>query len=147
MSWLLEEILTTLDLAGRALKHLPPERIRPKLNHWPDFTRELAEAYGYSGDPYNLYKKDRVIRVKGASQDEMTALDTFLSWWPYLTREQFQVITARHMGLSWRAIARIRKKRQERPYSPQYSKRIYNEGLVEIYGRLNGSKLGMEAAD
>ena len=134
----MDQILTTLDLAGQALKHLPPERIKPKLTHWPDHTKALAEAYGYSGDPMNLYGRDRVVRVKGASQDEMTALDTLLDWWALMTHEQFQIVTARHMGLSWRAISRIRRNRRERPNSHESCRQIYRGALVEVYAKLNG---------
>jgi hypothetical protein len=134
-----DQIKEVLSLAGAALKHLPAERIHPKLTHWPDYTRAVAESYGYAdGDPYNLYHRNRVIRSRGASREESTALDTLLEWWPWLTQEQFQVLCARHMGLSWRAVSRIRRKRKERPNSHEACRQLYRGAIGVIYGRLNG---------
>ena len=136
----MQEIRKTLLLAGRALKHLPSERIKPHMTMFPGVVLAVAESYGYNdGDPLKLYRRERIVRSRGASSEEISALDELLGLVLWLDDDQRKVICARAMCLSWRAIGKIRHRRGERPYSHEGCRQVHRGAVVVIYKKLNGA--------
>ena len=81
----------------------------------------------YLGDPYRLYRGIPDTRIRGASHEEIAALDWLLERLPRLEQDERRILVARSMGWSWRKIKAIRKARRERPN--------HNEALLGIYER------------
>jgi len=104
----LDFVLDTIGLAGRALKRLPPERLKRPLTQWPDIARDPNEAYGYG--------EARPFRPT-PSRDEVTALDRLADWLWLLDPDERRVVVARGMGLSWRAISRSSRELRHRSES------------------------------
>ncbi len=131
----MDQIIHTLDMAAGALRRLPGPRRQP-LTLWVPYAREAAEAYGWGGDPMKLYRGP-VVRQMGASKEEIDALDTvFGVFWPLLSQEQMQLLLGRHMGMSWRRLARERQKRAQKPASHTACRRLYEDILIDLRASL-----------
>ncbi len=96
------DVLADLMLAGRALKHLPPERLDRAVTWWPSIVRDASEAYGYHA---------AVAPRLRATLDEINALDRVLDAAWVLDGSERRLVLARAMGFSWRRIMRQRRRR------------------------------------
>lgn len=101
----LDHVLDTIGLAGRALRRLPPERLKRAVTLWPVVVHDAEEAYGYA----------EAGRFRPApTREEVSALDRLADWLWLLEPDERRVVVARGMGLSWRAISRASRERRHR---------------------------------
>ena len=102
---ILDHVLDTIGLAGRALNRLPPERLKRAVTLWPAVVHDSQESYGYGeGRPFR----------PAPTRSEVTALDELAAWLWLLEPDERRVVVARGMGLSWRAISRASRERRHR---------------------------------
>ena len=118
-------VLKDLELAGKALKALPPEKINSAVTYWPEVLHTKMEAYGW---------EDAVLPSRnGATSEEITALDRTLVRILKLSESDRRLVIARAMGFSWR---KIMKYRQRNGDGVRHSnlKRLFRNAIFSMAG-------------
>jgi len=101
----INQVLSDLALAGKALKALPPERINSAVTFWVEVLHTKNEAYGWDSAT--------IPTLRGATSEEISALDRTLIRLFKISESNRRLVMARAMGLSWRKIMKYRRLRGE----------------------------------
>lgn len=129
-AWLREpdqwQIAELVRVAARALAMLPPIKgPGDQLAWWPDVKRERGD---YGWDEAALPRRD-------ASRDEIEALAMLERLWTPLDADARAILVMRGLGMSWRAIARVRRRIARRlglPLSHESCRLIHRAALMVV---------------
>jgi len=109
MTW--EAVALRLKEAARTLQAMPMDKPKGYRAMWPDAPHDARTAYGYYGDPLNLYKRERqmpdmrYVPEPGA----IDRMDEALSWLHWLKKDQALIVEAVSRGIRKVTLARKMK--------------------------------------
>lgn len=132
MTW--QDVDRRLREAARTLQAMPMDRPRGYRVMWPDVPKDAQTAYGYYGDPLNLYRRERQmpdIRVI-PSPAEIDRMDEVLGWLAWLPKDEGMIVEAVARGIYMVTLAR------KLGCHAVTIRRVYRRGCQMIASRLQG---------
>lgn len=133
-TWTWEAVATRLKEAARTLQTMPTDKPKGYRAMWPDAPHDARTAYGYYGDPLNLYKRERQMPDVRFTPEPgaIDRMDECLGWLHWLSKDHGYVVEAVARGVRILTIARKRK------VQPITIRRQFRRGCQIIAGKLNG---------
>ena len=94
--WTMAAVESRIAEAIDTLKRVPAPDIQRNVTRWPEFIRDVHEAYGYAHTR---------LRLAPAAPEAITRLDETLEWLRWLPPAAQRILWSRAGGFSWRKIA------------------------------------------
>lgn len=132
-AWTWEAVAARLKEAARTLQTMPTDKPKGYRAMWPDAPHDARTAYGYYGDPLNLYKRERQMPDVRFTPEPgaIDRMDECLGWLHWLSKERGMIVEAISRGVRTQTLVR------KVGMKAHTIRREYRMGCREIARRLN----------
>ena len=131
--WTWQDVADRLKEAARTLQAMPAEKPMGYRVMWPDAPHDARTAYGYYGDPLNLYRRERQMPDVRFTPEPgaIDRMDEALSWLHWLPKRRGAIVEAVSRGCR---TAWVAKQAEVKGYTVR---REYRRGCQVIAEKLN----------